>query len=92
VTLVEAVTSVALAALAVGGPVSTWVTHRGNRRKAAQLREVIHEVKPNSGGSMRDAVDRIEQAVSALGERVGELEVTAQRRRFGRRKRSCTHG
>lgn len=55
------------------------------RRK---LGNVLHEVKPNSGASMRDAVDRIEQAVTSLTDRVIDLEETTQRRRFGRRKRA----
>lgn len=57
------------------------------RRK---LGNVLHEITPNSGASMRDAVDRIEKAVDMLTDRVSELEDTTQRRRFGRRKRTVS--
>lgn len=41
----------------------------GQEAKAAALDEVVHEVKPNCGSSMRDAVNRIEAKVDALDER-----------------------
>jgi hypothetical protein len=62
-----------LAAL-IGG----WVELVKARRAQAA---VHHEVTPNSGGSLRDAVDRIERAVDkvrdaqvAQGERVARVE------------------
>lgn len=34
---------------------------------------VAHEVRPNTGGSMRDAVDRAEAAVKSMGNKLDQL-------------------
>ena len=43
---------------------------------AAQIQDVHHEVHPNSGKSLADAVNRIDANVNNLTERVEQLEQT----------------
>lgn len=62
------------AASSSGGLLPTIVTVVGNRRKARQIDQVVHEVKPNGGASMRDAVGRIEKCMTELSARVAALE------------------
>lgn len=38
----------------------------------AKVNEVLHETKPNSGTSMRDAVDRIERNVDRLNQKLDD--------------------
>lgn len=38
----------------------------------AKVEQVLHETKPNSGTSMRDAVDRIEKSVDRLNEKLDD--------------------
>lgn len=41
----------------------------------ASLQEIRHEVFPNSGGSLRDAVDRLERTVSGVGDTLGSIPI-----------------
>ena len=61
-TYVEATTTILVAAL---GALSAWL-RRSEMRKTQRLNDVEHELKANSGASLRDAVDRIERSVVAL--------------------------
>jgi hypothetical protein len=45
-----------------------------NRAKARTLAVIEHEVKPNGGASLRDAVNRIEAKVGTLADRIVVLE------------------
>lgn len=40
---------------------------------ADETAQVTHEMRPNSGGSMRDAIDRIERRQEEHGKRLGQL-------------------
>lgn len=53
-----------------GGLLPTLVTVLGNRRKKVQLDGIEHELVPNSGKSLRDAVDRIEKSTVDLTDTV----------------------
>lgn len=59
----------------VGGLVKTLaVGYRFAKRFEASLSEFGKEVKPNGGSSMRDAVNRIEEAVDRLGRRADTMD------------------
>ena len=58
--------AILVAASSAGGLLPTLVTVIGNKRKQKALDSIEHEVKPNAGGSLRDAVNRIEQTVAKL--------------------------
>lgn len=71
---VDAMTWVSLAAASFGGGglLPTLVTVLGNRRKNRKLDAVVHEITPNSGKNMRDAIDRIEKGLGVLAVTVRE--------------------
>lgn len=61
--------------LAVLGTLGGQIQSRfAGRAKAKAIETIEHEVKPNSGKSLRDAVDRIEAKVGTLADRVDVLE------------------
>jgi hypothetical protein len=60
-TPAEALTLILIATSVVG--VLMWVIN-------AKINEVIHETQPNSGESLRDAVDRIELSVTKLNDKL----------------------
>lgn len=43
------------------------------RKTRVQTTNVAHQVQPNTGGSMRDAVDRAEAAVRSMGNKLDNL-------------------
>ena len=57
----EVATILTIAAAVVGS--LFWVVR-------AKVDQVIHETKPNSGTSMRDAIDRIERQVERLNDKL----------------------
>lgn len=57
----EAATLLSIAAAVVG--VLFWIIR-------SKVDQVLHETKPNSGTSMRDAVDRIERQVERLNQKL----------------------
>ena len=57
----EVATVLTIAAAVVGS--LFWVVR-------AKVDQVLHETKPNSGTSMRDAVDRIERQVERLNDKL----------------------
>lgn len=57
----EVATILTIAAAVVGS--LFWVVR-------AKVDQVLHETKPNSGTSMRDAVDRIERQVERLNDKL----------------------
>ncbi|PFG19884.1 hypothetical protein [Serinibacter salmoneus] len=61
------VTVLAIAATSGG---TVWVATRSTRRK---VNSIEHEVKPNSGKSMADAVNRVEDIVTQQAERLAGL-------------------
>lgn len=80
----------------VAGVITILVELIRTRRKAAtvavETAKVVHEVTPNSGSSMKDAVNRIEKtvddmaaSVSAHGERLAAVEVLVGQRGRWRR-------
>ena len=86
--------TIATAVAAVATLIGQILTRRTTRQiqasqevKAASVTEIEHEVKPNNGNSLRDAVDRIEATVNGLVETVGEntrrIETIESRRRWG---------
>jgi hypothetical protein len=60
-TPAEALTLLLIATSVVGALM--WVIN-------AKVNEVIHETRPNSGESLRDAVDRIEVSVTRLNDKL----------------------
>jgi len=50
------------------------VTWRSGRHSKRTARTLDHEMRPNSGSSMRDAVDRIEAKLDDVAARVAVLE------------------
>lgn len=78
---------VLILALLVVPQVGAWVQARRSAAAVHEVRTMLHhEVNPNSGGSLRDAVDRLEVGVRdqseqtrALAARVSALE---RRRRW----------
>ncbi|MBL8926316.1 MAG: hypothetical protein JNM77_08755 [Pseudonocardia sp.] len=59
----------------LGTLASTWRLRVTQKARGAQIEAIEHEVKPNSGASMRDAVNRIETTVADLAERQKAAEV-----------------
>ncbi|KMM45616.1 hypothetical protein CWIS_09765 [Cellulomonas sp. A375-1] len=55
------------------------VTWRSSRHAKATRRTLEHEVRPNSGSSLRDAVDRIDK-------RLADVEAYHARRRWWQRR------
>ena len=64
---------VALAALYKALP-GAWGFVKAAARVPATIEAIYHEFSPNEGGSLRDAVNRIEGDVGELKERVSTLE------------------
>ncbi|GAA2242548.1 hypothetical protein GCM10010401_14330 [Rarobacter faecitabidus] len=58
--------------------ITSWVTALPARRDAAASRQAAevaaHEARPNSGGSMRDAINRIEARQVEQGKEIGEIK------------------
>lgn len=44
-----------------------------------QIDQVIHELKPNSGGSTRDAINRIEDKLNGVSDRVDNMDQSLKR-------------
>ncbi|QUC01094.1 hypothetical protein [Cellulosimicrobium cellulans] len=59
---------VVILAAVVWPSIATWLNSRSTRRDLDTVKEKVevaaHEVRPNSGGSMADAVNRIESALT----------------------------
>ena len=70
--------------IAAVGPFATgvlaWVLKRSETHKMRTLNEVVEQVKPNGGSSLRDAIDRIEKLAIDLTSRVEQLEAERVRR------------
>lgn len=70
----------AIVAVALIGFVA-WSSWSGRRHAKATRATLEHEVRPNSGSSLRDSVNRIEAAQADHGHRLAALEAAAERRR-----------
>ncbi|WP_263732552.1 hypothetical protein [Cellulomonas sp. SG140] len=54
----------------------TWSNARQAKQAAQEARDVMHhESKPNSGGSMKDSLNRIEAAQAQHGRALADLSV-----------------
>lgn len=57
--------------------VTSWIANRGTKAKLAantdQLAAIAHEVRPNSGSSLADAVNRIEAAQVVATEQIAGI-------------------
>lgn len=56
--------------LAVVPAVTSWIANRGTK---AKLAAIAHEVRPNSGSSLADAINRTEAAQLVMTEQVAAL-------------------
>ena len=74
----------------LGAVVTAWYTgvrvrgeildmRRENARTALETSAILHEQRPNSGGSLRDAVDKAVAKLDALAAAVGDLTVATMR-------------
>lgn len=86
----QAVVAIALVLAAMVWPgVASWLNSRSAKEAAHGAREAIeHEARPNSGGSMKDSLNRIESTLTVvLGNqeahdaRLDALEEAAAKRR-----------
>jgi hypothetical protein len=57
----------------IGGIVELRKTRVATKEVHVATQQVQHEVRPNTGGSMRDAVDRTTAAISAIGGKMDRL-------------------
>ncbi|SDP08813.1 hypothetical protein SAMN04515671_2909 [Nakamurella panacisegetis] len=64
--------------LALVASVTIPLLHIG-RRSVRTAEAIEHELKPNSGGSLRDAVDRIEAVLPEIGKALERVDATTAR-------------
>ena len=74
----------------LGAVITAWYTgvrvrgeilnmRRENAKTARETSAILHEQRPNSGGSLRDAVDRAELKLDSLAAAVEDLTVATMR-------------
>lgn len=85
----QAAVLIVLIVVVLGGPqLAAWHNSRQAKTHAREARDAIrHEAQPNSGSSMKDSLNRIEQrqveqgeALSDVVQRVAVLEQAAEKR------------
>jgi hypothetical protein len=57
-----------------------FIAWRASRHAKRAADEIVHQARPNSGQSLKDALNRIEDRQIEQGERIAALEAVVERR------------